>query len=134
MVVPLISWEPLHPPEAVQDSAPVVLHCKVVVLPLGTLLLFAIRVTAGFAVLLVVAVVEVLSAAGLEVCVSADDDSPQAASAANTAHPSAQPTTRRTWTEYDDRRDILDPRRGLWSTKLMRLLRRNLPGHPLQRF
>ena len=94
VIVPLIGWEPLHPPEAMHDCAPVVRHCKVVELPLGTLVLFAARVTAGFAVPLEAAV-EVLPVEELVVDVSAED-SPQAASAANTAHPSAQPNTRPT--------------------------------------
>jgi hypothetical protein len=94
VIVPLIGWGPLHPPEAMHDCAPVALHCNVVELPLGTLVLFAARVTAGFAVSLEAAVA-VLPAEELVVDVSADD-SPQAASAANTAHPSAQPNTRPT--------------------------------------
>ena len=106
VIVPLIGWVPLHPPEAVQDFAPVALHCKVVALPLGTLALFATRVTAGFAVS-VEAVVAVLTLEGLEASVSADDDSPQAASAANAAHPSAQRNTRQTSAECDVRRLLL---------------------------
>ena len=94
VIVPLIGWGPLHPPEAMHDCAPVVRHCKVVELPLGTLVLFAARVTAGFAVPLEAAVA-VLPVEELVVDVSADD-SPQAASAANTAHPNAQPNTRLT--------------------------------------
>jgi hypothetical protein len=93
--VPLIGWSPLHPPEALQDCALVALHCKVVELPLGTLLFLAIRVTAGFAVPLELAVA-VLPVEELVADVSADDDSPQAASAANTAHPSVHPNTRPT--------------------------------------
>ena len=76
------------------DCAPVALHCKVVELPLVTLVLFAASVTAGFAVSLEAAVA-VLPVEEPVVDVSADD-SPQAASAANTAHPSAQPNTRPT--------------------------------------
>ena len=94
VIVPLVGWAPLHPPEAMHECAPVVLHCKVVELPLGTLVLFAARVTAGFAVSLEAAVA-VLTVEELVFDVSADD-SPQAASAANTAHPSAQPNTRPT--------------------------------------
>jgi hypothetical protein len=94
VIVPLVGWAPLHPPEAMHECAPVVLQCKVVELPLGTLVLFAARVTAGFAVSLEAAVA-VLTVEELVFDVSADD-SPQAASAANTAHPSAQPNTRPT--------------------------------------
>jgi hypothetical protein len=101
--VPLIGWSPFHPPEAMQDCALVALHCKVVAVPLGTLLLFATSVTAGFAVPLGAAVVAVLPVEGL-VCVSADDDSPQAANAANAAHPSAQRNRRQTSAECDVRR------------------------------
>jgi hypothetical protein len=104
-VVPLIGWAPLHPPEAMQDCAPDALHCKVVAVPLGTLALFATSVTAGFAVPLGAAVVAVLPVEGL-VCVSADD-SPQAASAANAAHPSAQRNTRQTSAECDVPRLLL---------------------------
>jgi hypothetical protein len=86
VIVPLVGWAPLHPPEALHDCAPVVLHCKVVELPLGTLVLFAARVTAGFVMSL---------EEGLVVDVWAED-SPQAANAANTAHPSVQPNTRLT--------------------------------------
>ena len=94
VIVPLIGWAPLHPPEAMHDCAPVALHCKVVELPLVTLVLFAASVTAGFAVPLEAAVA-VLPVEEPVADVSADD-SPQAASAANTAHPSAQPNTRPT--------------------------------------
>ena len=107
VIVPLIGWVPLHPPEAVQDFAWVALHCKVVALPLGTLALFATRVTAGFAVsveaVVAVLTLDVLTLEGLEASVSADDDSPQAASAANAAHPSAQRNTRQTSAECDVR-------------------------------
>ena len=106
VIVPLIGWAPFHPPEAMQDCALVALHCKVVAVPLGTLVLFATSVTAGFAVLLGAAVVAVLPVEGL-VCVSADDDSPHAASPANAAHPSAQRNTRQTWEECDLRRSLL---------------------------
>jgi hypothetical protein len=105
VIVPLVGWVPLHPPDAVQDCAPDALHCRVVAVSLGTLVLFATSVTAGFAVPLGAAVVAVLpleelAAEGLA-CVSADDDSPQAASAANAAHPSAQRNTRQTSAECD---------------------------------
>ncbi len=113
VIVPVVGWAPLHPPEAVQDCALVVLHCKVVAVFLGTLVLFATSVTAGFAVPLAAAVVAVppvgelpveeLAVEGLA-CVSADDDSPQAASAANAAHPSAQRNTRQISAECDVRR------------------------------
>ena len=110
VIVPLIGWVPLHPPEAVQDFAWVALHCKVVALPLGTLALFATRVTAGFAVsveaVVAVLTLDVLTLEGLEASVSADD-SPQAASAANAAHPSAQRNTRQTSAECDVRRLLL---------------------------
>jgi hypothetical protein len=49
VAVPLIGWEPLHPPDAVQVCAAFALHCNVVAVPLVTLLLAATRVTAGFA-------------------------------------------------------------------------------------
>ena len=113
VIVPLTGWAPFHPPEALQDCAPVALHCRVVAVPLGTLVLFATSVTAGFAVPLGAAVVAPLPAVvaappveGL-VCVSAEDDSPQAASAANAAHPSAKRNTRQTWTECDVTRLLL---------------------------
>jgi hypothetical protein len=94
VIVPFIGWGPLHPPEAMHDCAPVARHCKVVELPLGTLVFFAARVTAGIAVPLEAAVA-VLPVEELVADVSADD-SPQAVSAANTAHPSAHPNTRLT--------------------------------------
>jgi len=106
VIVPLIGWGPLHPPEAMHDCAPVARHCKIVELPLGMLAFFAVRVTAGFAVS-VEAVVAVLTLEGLEASVSADDDSPQAASAANAAHPSAQRNTRQISAECDVRRLLL---------------------------
>jgi hypothetical protein len=98
VIVPLIGWGPLHPPEAMHDCAPVARHCKVVELPFGMLVLFAARVTAGFSAPLEAAVAVLLAVLPVEelvVDVSADD-SPQAASAANTAHPSAHPNTRPT--------------------------------------
>ena len=94
VIVPLIGWAPLHPPEAMHDCAPVALHCKVVELPLVTLVLFAASVTAGFAVSLEAAVA--VPPVEEPVADVSADDSPQAASAANTAHPSAQPNTRPT--------------------------------------
>jgi hypothetical protein len=72
-IVPLVGWEPLQPPEAVQDCAPVVLHCKLVEVPLVTLLFLATRVTAGFATSLPVETEEVLLP--VEVDVSADEES-----------------------------------------------------------
>jgi hypothetical protein len=116
VIVPLIGWAPLQPPEAMHDCAPVARHCKIVELPLGMLAFFAVRVTAGFAVSLEAAVVvlpAVLPVEALVVDVSADD-SPQAASAANTAHPSAHPNTR--------------------PTKPIPRLRDSRPWHPLPLF
>jgi hypothetical protein len=49
-MLPLVGWEPLHPPEAVQLCTSVALHCKVAALPATMLLLVATRVTAGFEV------------------------------------------------------------------------------------
>ncbi len=112
VIVPLVGWAPLHPPEAMHDCEPVARHCKVVELPLGMLVFFAARVTAGFAVSLEAAVA-VLPVEELVVDVSADD-SPQAASAANTAHPSAYPNTR--------------------PTKPIPRLRDSRPWHPLPLF
>jgi arylamine N-acetyltransferase len=93
----------------------VAFHCKVVAVPLATLVFLATRVTAGFAVVpvstvvvLPVATVVVLPVAGFEVCVSADDESWQAASAANAAQPSAQPKRRKTLAEPNARRTLLD--------------------------
>jgi hypothetical protein len=49
-VLPLVGLAPVHPPDAVQLWASVVLHCKVAALPWATLLFIAAKVTAGFAV------------------------------------------------------------------------------------
>jgi hypothetical protein len=61
VIVPLVGWAPLQPPEAVQDCAPVALHCKVVEVPLVTLLCLATRVTAGLAASLPVEAEELLA-------------------------------------------------------------------------
>jgi hypothetical protein len=50
VAVPLVGWLPLHPPDAAQVCAFCALHCNVVRVPIATLLLVAVRVTAGFAV------------------------------------------------------------------------------------
>jgi hypothetical protein len=73
VIVPLVGWAPLQPPEAVQDFAPVALHCKVVEVPLATLLFLATRVTAGLATWLPVETEEVLLPVVAEV--SADEES-----------------------------------------------------------
>ncbi len=92
--VPLIGCGPVQPPEAMQLCALTALHCKVVAVPLATLLFFAIRVTVGFDGSSATAVA--LSVEGLVLPVSADEESLQAASAANTAQPSAKRKTRKT--------------------------------------
>lgn len=71
VAVPLVGWEPFHPPEAVQDCASCVLHCNVAGDPISTLLLIATKETAGLAV--TVATVPVLRVD------SVLDDSSQAA-------------------------------------------------------
>ena len=60
VIVPLVGCAPLQPPEAVQDCASVALHCKVVEVPLMTLLFLAARVIAGFATVLTVELEDVL--------------------------------------------------------------------------
>ena len=81
LCVPLVGRVPLHPPEAVQLCAFCALHCKVVAVPMTTLLLVGTSVTAGIATLLPIEPVGV---------VWTDADAPQAASADNAAHTSAQ--------------------------------------------
>ena len=49
VTVPLVGWEPLQPPEAVQLCASFALHCKVVEVPMATLVFVAASVTEGFA-------------------------------------------------------------------------------------
>jgi hypothetical protein len=65
LTVPLVGWAPFHPPEALLAWAEVALHCRVVAVPLTTLLCFATRLTVGFAVLLPVDVVELPVAEGV---------------------------------------------------------------------
>jgi len=77
----LVGWVPLHPPEAVQLSASVALHCKVAAVPAAMLLLIATRETAGVA-------------APPVMVVWPDEDCWQAASTENTAHPSTQRNAR----------------------------------------
>jgi hypothetical protein len=72
-IVPLVGWAPLQPPEAVQDCAPVTLHCKLVAVPLVTLLFLAARVIAGLATWLPVETEEVL--VPVVAGVSADEES-----------------------------------------------------------
>jgi len=38
VALPLVGWAPLHPPEAEQDCASWAFHCRVVAIPMGTLL------------------------------------------------------------------------------------------------
>jgi hypothetical protein len=57
----------------VQDCAPVALHCKLVEVPLVTLLFLATRVTAGLATWLLVGAEDVLLPVVVEV--SADEES-----------------------------------------------------------
>ena len=66
VVVPLVGWEPLQPPDAVQLCASVALHCKVVEVPLATLVFIAASVTDGFA--------STLSPEGVKAVVLPDDD------------------------------------------------------------
>jgi hypothetical protein len=86
VAVPLVGRVPLHPPDAVQVCALVALHCNVTGVPITTALFMAARVTAGFAV-----VVLVLSppTKGDE-AISLLADCPHAANAENAAHPIAQ--------------------------------------------
>jgi hypothetical protein len=72
-IVPLVGWAPLQPPEAVQDCAPVALHCKLAEVPLVTLLFLAARVIAGLAIWLPVEPEEVLLP--VVEAVSADEES-----------------------------------------------------------
>jgi hypothetical protein len=86
--LPLVARVPLHPPEAAQLCAFCALHCKVVAVPMTTLLLAGTSVTAGSAALLPTEPVGV---------VWADDDAPQAASADNAALTSAQRSMCNAW-------------------------------------
>jgi hypothetical protein len=52
VTVPLVGWLPLQPPDAVQVSAYLALHCKVVDVPAGTDVFMAVSVTTGFETLL----------------------------------------------------------------------------------
>lgn len=79
--LPLVGRAPLHPPEAAQLCAFCALHCKVVAVPKTTLLLVGTNVTAGIAAPLPTESVGV---------VTMDAGAPQAASADNAAHTSAQ--------------------------------------------
>jgi hypothetical protein len=65
VVLPLVGWVPVHPPDAVQLCASVVLHCKVAAVPMATLFLIAAKVTAGF---------EVPAALGSETVVWPEED------------------------------------------------------------
>jgi hypothetical protein len=105
-IVPLVGWAPLQPPEAVQDCAPVALHCKLAEVPLVTLLFLADRVTAGLAAWLLLEAEEVLLPV-VEV-VSADEESPHAANAANAANPRAQLKRRTSLAKDDVRRALLN--------------------------
>ena len=68
-MVPLVGCEPLQPPDAVQLCASFALHCKVVDVPLATLVFIAASVTDGFA-----ALVPGELKVAVNVAVSADDD------------------------------------------------------------
>lgn len=74
VALPLVGWVPLQPPEALQDSASVALHCKVVEVPRVTLLFLATSVIAGLEVWLEVALEVLLPVAeGVWVVWSEDD-------------------------------------------------------------
>jgi hypothetical protein len=105
-IVPLVGWAPLQPPEAEQDCAPVVLHCKLVAVPLATLDFLATRVTAGLATSLPVETEEVLLPVVVDV--SADDESSHAANPANAANARAQLNRRTTLAEVPVRLMLLN--------------------------
>jgi hypothetical protein len=48
VAVPLVGSVPLHPPDAVQDCASFALHCKIVEVPMATLVFVAASVMVGF--------------------------------------------------------------------------------------
>jgi hypothetical protein len=74
-IVPLVGWVPLQPPEALQDCAPVALHCKLAEVPLVTLLFFATRVTAGLATSLPAETDALLAVVAVAAEVSAEEES-----------------------------------------------------------
>lgn len=75
VAVPLVGSVPLQPPEALQDSASVALHCKVVEVPLVTLVFLATRVIAGLATWVKLGLeVEVLLPVAEGVCVVWSDE------------------------------------------------------------
>lgn len=52
VTLPLVGWAPVHPPDAVQVWASFALHCNLAGVPIATLLVFAVRATAGLTMLL----------------------------------------------------------------------------------
>ena len=109
VAVPLVGWVPVHPPDAAQVCASVTLHRSVAGVPMATVLLSGVRVTAGFAMLV-----------GTEVDWP-DDDCWHAANAENAAHPSAQRIRR------DVLRELVVPRSLL--NRVPRAVFRESPDH-----
>ena len=68
---------PVQPPEAAQLCASVALHCRVVDVPMATLVFIAVNVTVGFASGVTPGIVKLV--------VLLDDDWPQAANADSAA-------------------------------------------------
>jgi hypothetical protein len=99
VVLPLVGWLPVHPPDAVQLCASLVLHCKVAAVPMVTLLLIATKVTAGF---------ELPAALGSELFDwPEDEDCWHAARADNAANPTTQRSSRDALARGDIRSSVV---------------------------
>ena len=95
-MVPLVGWLPLQPPDAVQLCASFALHCKIVEVPMATLVFVAASVTDGFAA--------TLAPGAVKAEVSADDDCPHADKADSAANARSNCNGRENLMKRDARR------------------------------
>jgi hypothetical protein len=102
VAVPLVGCEPVQPPDATHVCASWAFHCNVAAVCIGTLVLSATNVTAGFAV---------LTPAGSVLTVSPFDEKPHAASAENAAKTTVRRNKRQTLNDdlYRKLLDVLSP-------------------------
>jgi hypothetical protein len=98
--LPEVGWEPLHPPDAVQLSAPLAFHVKVADWPIATVLGVNCKLTVGFTAEVPAPAVLITS-------------SPQAASAEIAASPMTQRNRREAMNTRGRARSDCGPRRTI---------------------
>jgi hypothetical protein len=117
-ILPVVGWTPLHPPDAVQLSAPLALHVKVADWPIATVLGVNCKLTVGFTP----------SVPAPAVLINGSP-SPQAASAVMAASPRAQRNRRQVTGAQGRSRSPWAPRYVFnLAARAMRRLRAVEPG------